>query len=206
MNNKNFFIVIAILAAVSAVALVSYLPTHIDVTSKTKVSNFPITVGDWKGTDIPVEDKVYEILETKNLFIREYKNSEGEAIYFYVVYSEDNRKVSHPPEVCLLGSGVSVVAKAPLQLTDTVKANKLIVKKGDYAQLVAYWYKAGKLSTDKYLKQQLKVVLDRTFGKRTAGALIRISTDIKENNQEAALNLIRSFCNQIEPLLAQYVP
>ena len=206
MNNKTFFIVIVILVAVSVVGLISYLPTRFDIASKIKVADFPKTIGDWQATDIPLEERDYEILETRNLFVRDYKNLNGDSIILYVVYSEDNRKVSHPPEVCYMGSGVTITDKTSVQISNSIKATKMVVEKADARQVVVYWFKAGKLYTDKYLKQQLKIVIERMFGKRTAGALIRVSTDIKDNNQDAALGLIRSFCGQIEPLLAKYVP
>jgi EpsI family protein len=82
----------------------------------------------------------------------------------------------------------------------------MIVEKADSRQLVVYWYKAGSLNTDKYLKQQIKIVTDRMLGRRTSGALIRVSADIKDNRQDAALGLIRLFCEEIEPLLEKYVP
>jgi EpsI family protein len=206
MNNKTFFIVIVILVAVAVIGMISYLPTRFDITSKIKVSDFPMTIGEWQATDIPLSKRDYEILETTNLFVRDYKNSKGDSVYLYVIYSEDNRKVSHPPEVCLLGSGVNILDKSLIDVTDSINATKLTVEKGDTRQLVVYWFKAGKLYTDKYLKQQLKIVIDRMFGKRTAGAMIRVSTDVKNDSPDAALGLIREFCREIEPLLARYVP
>src|SRR4030043_2147656 len=161
MNNKTFVIVVLVLVAVSVIGMISYLPTRFDITSKIKVSDFPMEIGEWKATDMPLSERDYEILETRNLFIRDYKNKKGDSVYLYVIYSEDNRKVSHPPEVCLMGSGVNILDKSLIDVTDDINANKLIVEKGDSRQLVVYWFKAGKLYTDKYIKQQLKVVVDR---------------------------------------------
>lgn len=206
MNNKTFFIVCAVLALVAVVGIIAYLPARMDIGLKVKVSDFPLTVGEWKGKEEPIGDDVYRILETRNLFIREYKNKAGDLVYMYVVYSEDNRKVSHPPEVCLMGGGVTVVGKTPVQLTPVIRANKLLVEKADARDLMVYWYKAGDYYTDSYMKQQLKVVLGRVFGKRNAGAMIRLSTDIKNGDEKSAVKLIQSFSSKIEPLLDKYVP
>ena len=206
MNNKTFIIVAIILVAVAIVGLVSYLPTRFDISSKVKVADFPKVMGDWIGTDMPLSKRDYEILETNNLFVRDYKNKKGESVYLYVVYSEDNRKVSHPPEVCYMGSGVTIVDKSPIQLTNSIQAVKLVVEKANSRQIVVYWFKAGSFNTDKYLTQQLKIVIDRMLGKRTSGALIRVSTDIQGNNLDTAVKLIKSFCGQIEPLVSRYVP
>lgn len=206
MNNKNFFIVVMILGMVSIFGFNSYLPARFDSVLKIKVADFPKTIGVWISTDIPLSERDYQILETRNLFVRDYKNHKGDSVYFYLVYSEDNRKVSHPPEVCYMGSGVSIVDKSPVQMTNSIKATKMVVEKADSRQLVVYWYKAGNLYTDKYLKQQIKIVTDRMFGRRTSGALIRLSTYIKNNDPEATLNLIKSFCAQVVPLLERYIP
>lgn len=207
MNNKTFIIVISILIVVSIVAIFSYLPTRFDGSLEVLMSNFPQTIGEWKSTDLPLSKRDYEILETKNLIMRDYKNKKGDSVLLYIVYSQDNRKVSHPPEVCYMGSGASIIEKTVFKITDSISATRMLTEEATgKQQFVAYWFRVGNLNTDKYLKQQLKIVCNRMIGKRTSGAMIRISTDIKEKDQKAALTLIKVFTSQIEPLLAKYVP
>lgn len=206
MNNKTFVIVVCILTIAAAAGLISYLPAKFDSGNSVKMADFPKTVGDWQSKDIQLSERDYEILETRNLIMREYKNPAGQTILLYIVYSEDNRKVSHPPEVCYMGSGATVVEKEKLKLSNSISANKMLAESPNNQQIVIYWYKAGSLNTNNYLKQQLKIALVRTFGKSTSGALIRLSADIKEGNETAALNLLKSFTSQIEPLLPKYVP
>jgi EpsI family protein len=206
MKNSQFVIVTIILVLVGILALAAYLPTRTDIAIKTKVANFPMAVGEWQATELPLSELDFKILETKNLFVRDYKNPQGESVVLYVVYSEDNRKVSHPPEVCYMGGGVTIVDKSAVQLTPSIKAIKMTVENKDSQQMVVYTFKAGDIYTDQYTRQQWKVVIDRLFGKRTAGALIRFSVNIKDNNPQAAFNLIKSFCSEIEPLLAKHLP
>lgn len=206
MNNKTFIIVIAILIIVSIIGFKAYMPARFDIASRIKVSDFPMEIGEWKAEEIQLSERDYEILETRNLFVRDYKNQAGDSVVLYVIYSEDNRKVSHPPEICLTGGGLTIINKKPIQLTNTIKANKLTMEKKDFLELVAYWYKAGGFYTDSYLKQQLKVVTSRILGRRTAGAMIRLTTVIKEGKEDAALALLKKFGSQVEPLLAKYVP
>jgi EpsI family protein len=206
MNNKSFFIAVLILVICAIVGFNSYLPARFASPGKIKVSDFPMTIGEWSATEIPLSDRDYEILETKNLFVREYKNRKGESVYLYLIYSEDNRKASHPPEVCYLGSGITITDKSSIRISDSLIVNRLILEKSKVRQLVIYWFKAGSLYTDKYLKQQIKIVLNRIFGKPTSSALIRISTDIKNNDPDAALALVKSFFTKIAPLLETYLP
>jgi len=206
MSNKTFIVVVFILIAVAGVSMSSYLPARVDIAAKIKVSDFPMTIGQWQATDIPLSERDYQILETRNLIMRDYKNPQGDSVVLYIIYSEDNRKVSHPPEVCYMGSGASIVNKSAAQITDSIKAVKLVTETPKNAQMVVYWYKAGSLYTDQYLKQQLKVVVDRMLRKRTSGALIRISSEIKNNDQDSTLRLLKTFAGQIEPLLEKYIP
>ena len=204
--NKNLIIVSVILTIVAIISIASYLPARKDAALGVKVADFPKQIGEWVGTDMPIDERSYEILETRNLFIREYKNPQGDIVYLYMIYSEDNRKVSHPPEVCLLGSGITIADKTTIQLSAAVKATRLVVEKADTREEVIYWFKAGNLQTDKYLTQQLKIVIDRLSGKRTAGAMIRMTSSIKDDNEKATIDLMKSFYAQIQPLLERYIP
>ena len=56
----------------------SYLPTSADIALKTKITNFPKEFGDWTSTEIAISERDYEILETRNLFVRDYKNKKLE--------------------------------------------------------------------------------------------------------------------------------
>lgn len=206
MSNKNFIIAIVILAISAVIGITAYLPARIDNAAKTKVDNFPKEIGKWKGTDIKLDESVYQILETRNLFVRDYKNAKGDVVTLYLVYSEDNRKVSHPPEVCFMGSGMNILNKSTINVLGKVMGIKLFVEKGPAHELIVYWYKVGPEFTATYLGQQTKVVFGRLLGRRAAGALIRLSTSVKDDDSGQALELIRSFSKEMVPLLHKYLP
>ena len=206
MNNKTFLFIALILIVVAVLSLISYLPIKSSPTAIINVTDFPKTIGEWVSQDIPLTERVYELLETKNLIMRNYINKQGEAVNCYIIYSQDNRKVAHPPEICLQGEGATVVEKTAIQVTDSIKATKLILEKSLSRELVIYWYKAGNLNTNDYIKQQLKIVINRMLHKSSSGALIRLATEIKGDKQNKALSLIQTFAMQIEPLIQKYAP
>jgi len=207
MNNVKFYAVAAILALVCFVGLSSYLPTRFDDGKSVQMAALPKTIGPWTGEDIALTPRDYDILETKNLIMRKYTRSSGESVVLYIVYSEDNRKVSHPPEVCYTGGGSTISQKGTIEATPLILANKMVTELSNGArQLVVYWYKAGDYQTAKYLDQQLRIVWRRTFGKSTSAALIRVSADVKESEEAAVGQTIRQFCSALEPLLQKYVP
>lgn len=203
MKNKNFIVVAMILVVV---AVIANKPYKFDLSESVKVTDFPKTIGEWEGADIALSERDYEILETRNLFVRDYKNKNGDSVYLYIIRAGDNRRALHPPEVCYTGGGATISEKSIMPITDTLTVNKFIIENKDSKQEVIYWFKSTHLNTYNFLRQQLKIVTDRMLGRKTSGALIRISTEIKGNNQQAALELLKAFCSQIEPLLNKYIP
>lgn len=206
MNNRTFVIVITVLVVVAVIGLLSYLPQRRASSTETRMSDFPMQIGKWKAKDIPISERDYEILETRNLIMREYKNPAADSVFLYIVYSEGNRKVAHPPEVCYMGSGMTVIEKSIIKLTKTISATRMLVEKADSRQLVAYWFRAGNYNTPQYLNQQLKMVLNRLLGKTSSGALLRLSLDVKNNDEAAARKTLRKFTALLAPLLPKYVP
>lgn len=206
MSNKTFFIAALVLAFVAGLSTVFFASSR-KAPEEVRVTDFPSAFGEWQGRDVTLEEKIYQILGTRNLFIREYTNPSGEKVYLYIVYSEDDRKVSHPPEICMMGGGSTILKKTVVPMTDAIRGNRLLIAQGPQpTELVVYWFKAGRLYTHNYFRQQIQTVLDRLLRRRTASAMIRVSAAIRDNNEAASLTLLRSFTRSIEPLLAQYVP
>ena len=208
MNNKTFIGVIMILVVVSVISLLNYLPSRYAKENEAQMVDFPKKIGEWEGADLPLSERDYEILETKNLIMREYKNTTSQdAVYLYIVYSAGDRRVVHPPEICYTGGGATIIKKSVIPITDSIAANEFIIEDKASRQLVVYWFKTADLNTYSYMRQQLKIAVKRILRKRTSGALIRVSAHMSDNQQEdAALNLVKSFSRQIEPLLEKYVP
>lgn len=206
MNNKIFVVVILILLIASIVSITSYFPSKSGSKKEIQMADFPREVGEWISEDIPLSKLDYAILETDNLIMRNYKNLKVDIINLYIIYSQDNRKVGHPPEICLQGAGATVINKSAINITNSIKATELIIENNASKELVVYWYKVGKINTNSYLKQQLRQVIDKIMGKNSPIALIRVLTVIKNNDSEAALDKVKAFCRVIEPLLNKYVP
>ncbi len=207
-TKKQFIVILAILVATLAIALPSYLIVPAAKES-VKVADFPLTIGSWQGRDLPVDERAYEILETRNLILREYNNGDKK-VYLYIIYSQDNRKVSHPPEVCFEGSGTTIIKKEKIQLelagNKKIWANKLDVEKEGISNIVVYFYKAGNYYTDNYLKQQLNIALSRLRFKHTSAAMIRFSTEALPSQAEQSFDDIWSFAKEASVYFDQVIP
>ena len=176
------------------------------------IHQFPKTIGDWTSQDLLITDQEYAILETRNAFARRYFTPYGKEVYLLIVYSQNNRKVSHPPEICYTGSGVTILgnyrdsfnvntnSSQPL----VVNVNKLLLEQRDLRQISFYWFKVGNSFTTNYWQQQGLIALKTFFGKSASSALIRVSITIKDSEQKA-LSDLKEFSQQIMPFLLTYL-
>ena len=204
---KNLTFILAAIILIS-VAVVVNIPHKFDPSQEAQMSNFPMKIGDWKGEEITLRESDYAILETRNLIMRDYKNTtRGETVNLYIIYSSDNRRALHPPEICYTGGGAgTILEKNVVSLNSGFKVNKFIIENKNFSQMVVYWFKSGELSTYSYILQQLKTIRDRLMRKKASGAMIRISAAVDPKNPEKSLNLLRSFAQDIAPEIEKYVP
>ncbi len=208
MGQKRFIITVFILVAAMALSVPLFMsvPSSKD---EPQVARLPMQIGDWAGRDLAIDEFAYEILETKNLILREYSRG-NDKVYVYIIYSTDNRKVSHPPEVCFEGGGITVTEKEKftLELADgrTANANSLKVEKDGLVNIVYYLYKAGGYYTDNYLNQQLHVSLARLRFKNFSSAMIRLSAEIKGEDGERTEKNLREFFKAISAHFAAIIP
>ena len=52
---------------------------------KLDVHAFPMKVGEWRGRELPITEKEYGILETRNLISREYIDRSGNKLYLFII-------------------------------------------------------------------------------------------------------------------------
>jgi EpsI family protein len=140
----------------------------------------------WTSDALSFSDVQMQILETRDYLFRRYDDGQNKPVELCVVFSEDNRKGTHPPDVCLEAGGCSIVERSdrvimldgqPLTIreliTTTVGAN-------DQYTYFAYFYKCGDTFTPSFYRQQVQIVWNGLTHQNTAGALIRYSTPMKK--------------------------
>jgi len=159
------------------------------------INIFPHKVGPWTGEDLKIGESDYKILQTRNLISRRYTSAAGGHLYLFIIYSETNRAVFHPPEVCMLGSGATITDKQVEKIGSgkrVFSVNKLFAGKDNARDMILYCYKAGDLYTGNFYLQQAYLALHQVFARRVPGATIRVSTGIK-GDEKAALATLKDF-------------
>jgi len=176
------------------------------------INHFPKTIGTWNSVDLSITKDEFAILETKNAFVRLYTNSKDKSqVYLYLVYSQTNRKVAHPPEICYTGSGLNIMENLhdtiPVQYKSlTIQANRLRLNKGNFNQIAYYWFKVGDHFTSNYWKQQILIALYTLLGQHPSSALVRVSANVVNNDINKTEKNIKKFTNLIASNLFLYLP
>ena len=158
---------------------------------------FPLELGPWKGKETPLDERTYEILETRNVLSRIYENPEGKKVHLLLVGSHKDRRVAHPPEVCYLSSNYMIVSAGAAQLK--IKEQQIPVKEfvaksernPSDEESVLYLYKVGDRYTTNYYAQQLQFAWDR-LGRRDSQVLLIRLAGVDKNVFEDLLTRVLS--------------
>ncbi|MDY7009927.1 MAG: EpsI family protein [Planctomycetota bacterium] len=192
-------VVLVLLSAVGAWWLNRSLPAVWNKQVAMKALPAVLNIGgrDLKSLELPLEDRVLTILETRDYLNRRYGFGSPEWIGVCVIFSQDNRKGTHPPDLCLEGSGQGIVAKGNVVVSDvegrsSVPCRELIVQYGRSRQYFLYTYKCGGRYTSSFWSQQLIIFVNGFLDRNASGALIQISTPVTTDVPDA-----RKRCEQM---------
>jgi len=124
------------------------------------------------------------VLENPNYMYRQYMSSDGRAIDYCLIFSKDNRKGTHPPDLCLSGSGEGIFAKGEVVIEGiaghpSLACREIIVQSSDPRMPKHYYlytYKCGNRYTGSFWVQQLVIFANGLMNRNASGALIRVST------------------------------
>jgi len=210
-NSNHLLLIILTLAITLVISWVLFFKQAVEKDT-VDINRFPKTIGTWSSVDLKITKDEYAILETNNAFVRIYTNSVDKSqVTLFLVYSQTNRKVAHPPEICYTGSGLTIVEDAhdtiPVKYKNlTIQANRLLMTRKDYTQIAYYWFKVGDHFTSNYWKQQLLIAVYTLLGKHPSSALVRVSADAEASNINNSINHIKDFTDLITPELFSYLP
>lgn len=208
--NKTYILILAMFIISTAISWQLYFKTYRQKDT-VSIHNFPKTIGGWVSEGLTITKREKAILETDNVFVRRYTSPKGEEVYLFIVYSQNNRKVSHPPEVCYTGSGATILSNVHDSFdsgtpNQEIRVNHLVLEQGERKQTLFYWFKVGNTFTPNYWKQQWLIASKSLFGQPSSSALIRISTHMRTDDDRQETQLLKDFAQSIVPHLRKYLP
>lgn len=171
-----------------------------------KLYDFPLIIGQWHGQEVPMEDYVYQSLETRYAFLRNYSSANYSLpVNLSVVWFDDRNIAFHAPEACLGGVGNLVKSKGTTRISigQDYDVGKLIVENNGAKQLVIYFFDEDGYITVSQSALRMRVLLRRLQFKRSSASFIRIMAPIV-GGEEETMDMVKKFINDSYPLIPRY--
>lgn len=220
---KPWTLVVASIILVGTLGLMQSLSHGELILAKKPFSEFPMILADrWAGKELPLEEKVLEILKVSDYLMRVYNPTASSSevkltlplvpISLYIGYYESQRTGAtyHSPKNCLPGAGWSFadtsMASIPIANDgQSILINKVLIQKGEYKQLVLYWYHdRGRVIASEYWAKGY-MIWDSMTTNRTDGSLVRIIVPVSGTTEEA-FEVGVVFLNDMWPALLTHMP
>ena len=172
--------------------------------------SFPLTLQDWKGRDDRLDTIVLDELKLDDYVIADYRNGEGDVVNFYVAYygSQRSGASAHSPRSCLPGGGWRIESHTKVNIEPGgIPVNRFVIRKGEYRQLVYYWFKQRDRIITNEFAVKWYLLWDALTRNRTDGALVRLTTLMQPGEDiERGDARLRAFAALAVPELEAYVP
>ncbi|MCL2701269.1 MAG: EpsI family protein [Phycisphaerae bacterium] len=166
---------------------------------------------EYDSYDIELSVLEQVILETKDYLCRRYfvKNDSGLAgtrtVDFSIVFSQDNRRGTHPPDLCLEGGGLNIIHKQNLIVSNVPGRGDVpcreLVTSGLDSLYVLYTYKCGHEYTNSFWKQQWVIWFNGLLDRNASGALIRVVIPLRDMDADQARQQAVAFMREGVPHL-----
>lgn len=208
-RQNRFWVVVVILAA--ATVLLHAASRSPKRPLRQPLTIVPMSVANWRGSDVPIENRLVAALGVDDYLNRVYTDSNGNLLELYIGYfgSQRSGELIHSPKNCLPAAGWEWVRKdrrdIPLPNHSPIEVNDFRINKGLRNSLVLYWYQGrGRAIASEY-NAKFWMITDAMFRRRTDGSLVRIIIPIQDREEQArALGI--QFLQAIFPFLDQSIP
>ena len=207
--------VLAVLLIAAAAAFLQLHARDEIFAPRVPLSAFPRQLGPWSGNDVSLPEDVLEVLGPGDFLLRTYRNQEkpGVMVDLFLAYFRSQRtgETIHSPQNCLPGAGWTPVESRRITLTAPGHApfpvNRYVVAKGEFRQLVLYWYWAHDRGVASEYSAKFYLVVDSIRMHRSDGALVRLTTPMfPGETASAAEQRTIPFAAGVVPLLRSYIP
>jgi EpsI family protein len=171
------------------------------------IKNIPLEFGQWQGKDIPLDEQIYEILETRSIINRAYCGENGKEVLLSIVYYSETKVDFHSPEACLAGRGIQISKSAQtISITYNeskvkINLNRLIRQQVNSNELIYYFYKAGDFLGKNYIRLRLNLAINKFANREKSGSLIRVSVPVLHGDTQRASTTLVNFIEQLYPFL-----
>jgi EpsI family protein len=202
-RTRFIFIIILTLFTGGFIAKISFEPPL----DNKKFFDFPLVINGWVGEEVPMANYIYQSLETKYSFLRNYYSENYDIpVNLSLVWFDDRMVAFHAPEACLGGVGINIVEKSAIKVNLNGKEheiNKLTVNFNNTKQVVLYYFDVEGQVTTSQSVIRLRVLERRLAFKRASATFVRLMAPV-DNNEERIVKEMLDFLNAIYPIMPLY--
>jgi EpsI family protein len=206
----RYLIVVLLLAVTASVVNGLQYSSEIDDSEAADLLPIPLQIAEfWQGQDFPLEEMVYEILETRAIIHRSYTRNNGENVFLSIVHYSDTKVDFHAPEACLGGRGLKTEKTdktISFQSGDeqiALDVAEIMTTTSTGKTLTYYFYKSGDFVGSNYIKMRLSIAANKLFENDARGSLVRISTNFEPGKKAEAESLLAGFLQDLYPNIIQ---
>lgn len=213
--NLQIKVAVALLLVATLVSLAyTRPPTLIPVHAS--LQTFPLRVGDWEGREESIDSLQLEATQVSDYALMTYGRApEYLPVGLWIAYYDSQVQGAsvHSPQSCLPGGGWRIESMAPhvvpgvLSDGSDLRVNRVVIAMGDQRQLVYYWFaQRGRNLTNEFMVKWY-IFLDGIAKNRTDGALVRVTTPVRDGGEVAeADQRLAEFIQTLDPKLSYYLP
>jgi exosortase D (VPLPA-CTERM-specific) len=198
------------------VVISTVLPSRDEVVpERMDFERFPLQLGQWQGEMNRLEPMFVDALRLDDSLIIEFEGPSGDQVQLYSAFYGSQRKGGsvHSPRSCIPGGGWELGPLSQRTITGTslngqsLRVNRVLIKKGDATQLVYYWFRQrGRLLTNEYLVKWY-LFHDALLRSRTDGALVRLTTAIPPGQDVArADDYLTDLARRVSEQMGPFIP
>lgn len=176
---------------------------------------FPMEFDGWRGRWQAMEQVYVDALQFTDYVMADYLGPGGSPVNLYVAYYASQRAggSAHSPRSCIPGGGWEIQSLSRVQVPGVtlngqpLEANRVLIQKGRYRQLVYYWFEQrGRVLSNEYLVKWY-LFWDSLMRNRSDGALVRLVAPLGEAEQPSAGDArLAAFAAAAVPRLERFVP
>lgn len=208
---------VATLGILSVSAVVSLLaPNRFEaIPQRADFAGFPMRLGAWQGEMSRLEPIFVDALRLDDSLMIDFDGPSGERVQLYSAFYGSQRKGGsvHSPRSCIPGGGWELGQLSQRTIPDVrlngqpLRVNRVLIKKGDSAQLVYYWFRQrGRLLTNEYLVKWY-LFQDAVLRSRTDGGLVRLSAVLSPRQDVAtADDYLTDLARRVSREMGPFIP
>jgi exosortase D (VPLPA-CTERM-specific) len=208
---------VALVILVPALLAARMLPDREELTPpRQSFAGWPLSFEGWQGRTDTMESQYIQALKFDDYVMAYYERPGQKApLHFYVAWYASQRKgqSAHSPRSCIPGGGWRIESLTERKLDGVqvqgqpLTVNRVLIRKGEYSQLVYYWFQGrDRVLTNEYAVKWY-IFLDSLTRQRSDGALVRLTTVIDSKTDIArADELLTEFAADMTGRLDAYVP